>query len=129
MQPESGSPAHWPRHAPSDLALARAQDRPGVLLEALCFHAQQAAEKALKAVLLRRGIEFPRTHDIEALLNLLPADVEMTADVEEARVLTQYAVVTRYPGTEEPLTQGEYQDAMRVADAVVHWAERIIGTS
>jgi HEPN domain-containing protein len=129
MQPESGSPAHWLRHAHSDLALARAQDQPGVLLEALCFHAQQAAEKALKAVLLRRGIAFPRTHDIEVLLNLLPAVVEVTADVEEARVLTQYAVVTRYPGTEEPVAEAEYQDAIRIADAVVQWAECVIGTS
>ncbi len=47
---EPGSPADWLRHAASDLKLARIARPPEVLLEALCFHAQQAAEKALKAV-------------------------------------------------------------------------------
>lgn len=50
MPPEAltpGSPADWLRHAYSDLALASMTPRPPVLPEQLCFHAQQAAEKAL----------------------------------------------------------------------------------
>jgi hypothetical protein len=56
-------PRQWPRFAVSDLLLA--QSRPeGVLLEQLCFHAQQAAEKAIKAVLIQQAIGFPRTHNL-----------------------------------------------------------------
>ncbi len=57
MPPEGrlpGSPADWLRHAHSDLELARVGRATKVLLEGLCFHAQQAAEKALKAVLVAK---------------------------------------------------------------------------
>ena len=53
MPPEkhpSGSPEDWLRYAHSDLELARVPPPPKVLFEGLCFHAQQAAEKSLKAV-------------------------------------------------------------------------------
>ena len=66
MPPDSDGPGggeDWLRHARSDLALASAVGPVGdILAETLCFHAQQAAEKALKAVLVHVGIEFPRTH-------------------------------------------------------------------
>jgi len=51
MPPEAhapGSPADWLQHAQSDLALARTTPLPPILSEELCFHAQQAAEKAIK---------------------------------------------------------------------------------
>jgi len=51
-RPEPGSPADWLRYAHSDLVLAETPPPTGVLLELLCYHAQQAAEKALKAALL-----------------------------------------------------------------------------
>ena len=47
----SRSPADWLRYAVSDLELARTTPSSRILLEALCFHAQQAAEKALRACL------------------------------------------------------------------------------
>jgi HEPN domain-containing protein len=59
MPPEDSAPGSaldWLRHAKSDLALARLQPSPDVLLAQLCLHAQQAAEKALKAILVSRGI-------------------------------------------------------------------------
>lgn len=55
MPPEVA--ARWLAYADSDLAVARGADRPGVLTETLCFHAQQAAEKAIKAVLVAGGAE------------------------------------------------------------------------
>lgn len=66
-----GSPSQWMAHAESDLRMARlgAEDS-AVLREQVCFHAQQAAEKALKAILLSRNIEFPYTHDIKGLLKI-----------------------------------------------------------
>lgn len=56
--------------ARSDLKQAKSQV-PGVYLENLCFNAQQAAEKAIKAVLIARNIEFPYVHDLARLLSLL----------------------------------------------------------
>jgi HEPN domain-containing protein len=61
-----GSPEERLAHAESDLNLARlGKNRDDVLPEQVCFHAQQAAEKALKAVLRHRKIEFPLIHDNE----------------------------------------------------------------
>ena len=69
---DSGDPAAWLRHARADLALAAAAPPEGILLELLAYHAQQAAEKASKAVLLARtGTPPPRTHDVVLLMDLL----------------------------------------------------------
>ncbi len=127
LPPES--PDAWLERARSDLALARAALRlPDVLLEDACFHTQQCAEKALKALLLQRGIPFPRTHVVETLLDLLEASgVTVPADVDEALVLTQYAVETRYPGAWEPVTQEEARVALEVASRVLAWVERQTG--
>ena len=65
-------PDEWLRRARSNLALARAHSAlPDVLLEDLCFDAQQSAEKAIKAVLVHHQIEFPKTHVLAQLLDLL----------------------------------------------------------
>ena len=124
--PAPGSPGDWLRYAYSDLELAGVERSSRVLLEALCFHAQQAAEKALKAVLIACGISFPRTHNVRTLLDLLPQDIILPADVEVAASLTDYAVLSRYPGDVEPVTEEEYQEAVRLAGVVVLWAEGIV---
>lgn len=69
----AGSPQDWLRYAQSDLELAQLGHSPRILLETLCFHAQQAAEKSIKAVLMTQNIPIPRTHSIDVLLNLLPS--------------------------------------------------------
>jgi HEPN domain-containing protein len=53
-----GSAHDWLRHAKSDLAVATQTKNADILLETLCFHAQQAAEKSLKAVLLHNAVKF-----------------------------------------------------------------------
>ena len=63
-------PREWLNRAKSNLALAKSLV-PEAYLEDLCFEAQQAAEKAIKAVLMRRGIEFPYVHNLALLLSLL----------------------------------------------------------
>jgi HEPN domain-containing protein len=68
----------------------------GIYYEDLCFHAQQAAEKAIKAVLLHRGIRFPYVHDIGELMRLLKRKAaSVPSRVWKARQLTDYAVETR----------------------------------
>lgn len=124
-----GSPSDWLRHAQSDLELARAKPSPKVLFEDLCFHAQQSAEKAFKAVLIFRNMPFPRTHNIRTLLDLLPKSFELPDNVQRAGKLTAYAVASRYPGVVEPINEEEHQEAVRLAEAVVNWAEKIIQSS
>ena len=71
MRPDSTDPLAWLARAKSNLAIAANPTAPEIYLEDLCFEAQQAAEKALKALLIARGVPFPRTHAIELLLSLL----------------------------------------------------------
>ena len=122
-----GSAEDWLRYARSDLALARIEKPEGVLLENLCFHAQQAVEKTLKAVLVFLEIHYPTTHNIRTLLDFLAERVEIPQVVEEAAGLTGYAVESRYPGNMEPVEEEEYRRALRIAEAVLSWAESLIG--
>jgi len=90
-----------------------------------CFHAQQAAEKYLKALLTWHQIEFPKTHAIEQLLDLVKeADTETAASIRDAVVLTPYGVDIRYPSDEpEPNLQDAREAvelASRVRDAVMN---------
>lgn len=126
MSREVESPAEWMRYARSDLALANATSDE-VMLESLCFHVQQAVEKSLKAVLVSRAIPFPRTHNIDSLIGLLPADVPVPPEDADVAELTEYAVTVRYPGLEEPVSADEYREAVRLAESVVKWAEEILG--
>ena len=124
---DPSDPRAWLVRARSNLLLAQKSQRQGVMLEDLCFNAQQAAEKALKAVCLHTGQDFPKTHSITRLLDILEsAGVEIPEQVQAADVLTQYAVETRYPGPVEEITQEEYQEALAISARVVFWAESII---
>ena len=82
------------------------------------FHAQQCVEKCIKAVLVSKSIEFPKTHDIEKLVGLLPLDVVITLPVADQRVLTVYGTITRYPGDYEPVTEKEARKAVSMARCV-----------
>jgi len=128
MPPEADSPQAWPRFAQSDLALAEARPDARVLFENLCFHAQQAAEKSIKAVLVLNGVAFPKTHSLARLLDLLPPSIVPTQGVLDSRTLSGYATVTRYPGTVEPPGEEDYRAALRLATAVFAWAKEIVGS-
>jgi len=120
------SPERWLANARADLALARVALPPGGLFEHLCFHAQQAVEKSIKAVLIANGIEFPFTHSIQALLDLLPPKLASAAELSNAVDLSPYAVTGRYPGESEPVTESDWRDAIHIAESVVGWAESVI---
>ena len=80
-------PREWLRRARSNLALARNRV-PDVELEDLCFEAQQAAEKAIKSVLIHSGVEFPYVHDLAHLLALVEGQgVAVPNIVRRAEVL------------------------------------------
>jgi HEPN domain-containing protein len=66
-----GDAADWLRHAEADLRYARlGRNEPGMLLNLAAFHAQQSIEKALKGLLVSDQVDFPRTHDLEELLQI-----------------------------------------------------------
>jgi HEPN domain-containing protein len=109
------------------LAIARLPLPEGAFHEDLCFHAQQAAEKALKAVYQYHGWSFHYTHDLEELVaGLERQGLDIPPEVREAIMLTVFACETRYPGLAEPVTPEEYREAIRHAAAVVAWVEKDI---
>ena len=83
------------------------------------FHSQQAAEKALKALLVRHQINFPKTHDITGLLQLAETSAPgISVTLRAAQILTTYAVDTRYPGS-EPVSKSEADGHADLADRVL----------
>jgi HEPN domain-containing protein len=105
------------------LALAKVPLPRGVFYEDLCFHAQQAAEKAIKAVYRARKHEFRYTHDISELLGgLEKCGVSVPEPLREAVDLTHFALQSRYPGPAEPVSEDQYHRAIALAEQVVEWA-------
>lgn len=116
----------WLVRARSNIARARqgksAQD---IVYEDLCFDCEQAAEKALKGLLILKGIVPPQTHSLAHLIEALEKhDVCVPDDVKVAVSLTHYAVSTRYPGSYEPVKEREYQKALKGAEMVFTWVEQ-----
>src|SRR5436309_14219508 len=98
MQPLT---TEWIAKAEADFVTAgremRARNAPNY--DAACFHAQQCAEKYLKARLQEEGIAFSRTHDLASLLDLLlPVEPSWAGMRSHLDRLTSYAVEFRYPG-------------------------------
>ena len=117
-------PREWLRRAHSNLAIAISVI-PGADFADLCFDAQQAAEKAVKAVFVCRGETFPFSHDLGRLLRLLSRNgVKIPKYVSAAKELTRFAFKTRYPGEFDRVTKRAYRRAVRIATSVVGWAER-----
>ncbi len=124
---EKGTPEEWLRRAKGNLARAKQSKPRGAFWEDLCFDAQQAAEKAIKAVLRFHRIDFPKTHDLRQLFTLLDSKGKaIPGEIWNAVDLTDYAVETRYPGLAEAVTKQEYGEAVVLAQKVIKWAKKII---
>lgn len=99
------------------------RDNPKVHLSVICFHAQQATEKSLKAVLFSRQIEFRRTHNLVELTELLRSfGLEPPVSNERLRRLTPFAVTFRYDDMEVRVITPETATAITMA--VRGWAEK-----
>ena len=111
--------AEWVEKAEGDHATPRrelrARRHPNY--DAACFHAQQTAEKYLKAFLQEHGVAFPRTH---SLIELLELCLLLDASFERQRgwlvLLDRYAVRYRYPG--ESADKAEARLAVKTVAAV-----------
>jgi HEPN domain-containing protein len=117
----------WLADAYSDLANARSLSThrdEGTAPFASAFHAEQAVEKAVKALLVWHAVDFPTRHDLGLLAGLVPEGATMT----ELNVggLTVYAVEQRYvAGMSDPMnlierpTWDEAEEAIAMATEAV----------
>jgi HEPN domain-containing protein len=105
--------------AKSLLPLEGVTDRP------LGFHAQQAVEKALKAVLAINGVEFPYSHDLNGLLGLCRKHkIDVPEDLSEVGRLSVFAVRLRYDAG--PAAHLERDRALKWAAIAVAWARTTV---
>jgi HEPN domain-containing protein len=118
----------WLRRAKSNMARAKAgRVAPDILYEDLCYDAQQAVEKAFKSVCIIHEIIFPKTHDIAYLIELLEkGGLEVPENLQNAKILTGYAVETRYPGDYEPVDEEDLKKAIEIAKEVLKWVKKEI---
>ncbi len=109
----------WIEKAEGDYATAERElrARKCVNYDAICFHAQQTAEKYLKAFLFKNGVDFPKTHNLGELLELcLPLDASLDLHRDLLIHLDRYAVRYRYPGA--LAEKEEAKETVRIARQV-----------
>lgn len=120
----------WLEFAQYDLKSALWQLK-GEIYTSACFAAQQAAEKALKALILSRGTVAPKVHSLDRLLSILRRLKVVVAFIErEALDLDKYYITTRYPGQyggpEDLYDRSDAQAAVEGAQAVIDFVEKNI---
>lgn len=120
-------PLVWIEKAEEDYQMARyALRRKPPFTTTACFHAQQCAEKYLKALLVARKQTFPKVHDLQALSDLCnQIGILLPFAVDSLDRLTSHATRTRYPG-ENP-TLEEAREALEIARAVRRFGRKFFG--
>mgnify|MGYP000858741346 FL=1 len=92
-----------------------------VPLEIICYHCEQAAEKALKAYLINRDIEPSRTHDLRLLCKMCADFDESFNEISKQCInLTAFGVQPRYP-FELQITDGDVETAIADADSILEF--------
>ncbi|MGB0383842.1 MAG: HEPN domain-containing protein [Ardenticatenaceae bacterium] len=124
---DSSDPLAWVARAEEDYTVVRLSLRhKKPLLYSACFHAQQCAEKYLKAILVSRHHAFPKTHDLRLLENLCTsAGILVPVDNALLDTLSSYAVRVRYPGDDPTLD--EAKEAQKIAKAVRRFVRKLLG--
>lgn len=124
----------WLAHAQADLRAARVLDaaRDEADPFTACFHAQQAAEKALKAQLVALGLTVPYTHNLVALSARLPTGSAIQVATPDLALLSGYATEGRYAfdaSTDHAPTWSDAEHAIEVASLVVSGVAAALTTS
>jgi HEPN domain-containing protein len=86
--------------------------------DTVCFHAQQCVEKYLKAILVYRNIPFKKTHEIRAVMALVPQRYRPVVDEAMQDRLTRYAGPKRYPESGPEISLTEARKAVSAARRV-----------
>ncbi len=118
------NPLDWIVKAESDLDMARRALRGNLKHpDAAVFHAQQCAEKYLKALLIAKEIAFPKTHDLSVLCHLCTSNsIPINIEERSLELLSGFAVNARYPGLEPTLK--EAHEAIAIAKTIRTFARR-----
>ncbi|MHB1347350.1 MAG: HEPN domain-containing protein [Candidatus Humimicrobiaceae bacterium] len=106
----------WMEKADRDLEVANRELKiPDPLTDIICFHAQQSAEKYMKAYLIFLDIEFQKTHDIEDLVAVAGKKDPLILEFKDIGAeLSAFAVEARYPEFEEPSLE-DTENAVEIA--------------
>ncbi|MBM3266565.1 MAG: HEPN domain-containing protein [Candidatus Sericytochromatia bacterium] len=119
--------ARWLRFAQEDLESAQTILREqGRAWRNACWHALQAAEKACKAVLVLNGIAYPRTHDLDRLVLLLPAEMRSLIAGSDLSWLSEWAIESRYPGDWPEAERQDAERAIAIAGRVCERAAEVL---
>ncbi|MCX6150892.1 MAG: HEPN domain-containing protein [Ignavibacteriales bacterium] len=115
----------WLNRAKSNVTIARLNSNKDLIFyEDLCFEAEQAVEKALKALCILFDIKFPRTHNIQHLVELIEnINFKFPEELLAIKELTEYSVETRYPGEYESVSEEEYNRAINLSTKFVEFAD------
>lgn len=116
-----GLAGEWFHKADKDMAAADAliADSAEMHANAIVFHCQQAAEKYLKGLLAWRGVDFPKTHDLGRILDIVgTADSGLSDALRDTVALTPYGVELRYPGDRPDASPDQARRALDLARMV-----------
>lgn len=121
-QPEVDPASRWLREAAEELRAAEVVAAHADLPDRVAgFHAHLAAEKALKALLVRCGVEVPRIHDLIGLHRLLPESEQGRFGVGDLEVLNPWTIEGRYPAdlpdSDRSVVEQALAAARRILDA------------
>lgn len=108
----------WIKKAENDLITAEhsLNIKPTPPTDTICFHAQQCAEKYLKAYLIYKDVQFEKVHDLGDLVSMCTTKAENFKEIHDTvEELTPFAVDVRYPGVYEEITLEEAHEAVEVA--------------
>jgi HEPN domain-containing protein len=110
----------WIEIAEEDLRLAKHAFslESNIPYRLICYHAQQCAEKYLKAFLVYHLIDFPYTHSIDVLIKLCKEKEDFSDKLQDASQLTNYAIAMRYPGDYSKLKKEDSVKAVELAEKV-----------
>lgn len=117
----------WIASAEEDFSASKALIRlKKPLSSGACFHAQQCAEKYLKALLILKDADFPKTHDLPTLNTMCnQAGIFTGLDPQQLIELSRHAVQTRYPGNQP--TREEAREAIEIAKTIRRFARSYLG--
>lgn len=112
------NPHDWLTKAERDLNLALDAYQLGKdYWDIICYHCQQTTEKCFKAYLVHRQVTFPRTHDLELLLNLIALHETIPPDFFiKALAINDYSIHVRYPGFLSEPGKLEAAEALAIAE-------------
>ncbi|NUM48019.1 MAG: HEPN domain-containing protein [Anaerolineales bacterium] len=116
--------ARWMEYARTDLKAGYTLLRdPDHFPRHVCYLAQQAAEKALKAILVFLDMDYPYTHDLDRIRETIPAGWQVKTVYPKLYALTIWAVETRYPAEMPDIVETDARQALEMAEGIYQLIE------